>query len=202
MATWVGRMWKTVDGYFNEMLSCQISKDESEPCDDALLLGNVCHGRLTLNRVGASLVSSSACARAGCRLLMVLFASMFTGCASLTPEDSEAWRDSQQRALVERAELRWKALISGDFEKAYQYQSPAYRAVVSMQQFKASFGGSVAWLAARAGKVEYDEPSAANVTIGVEYSAGIFGGGNYKSTRELMERWLYVDGTWWYVSVK
>lgn len=132
--------------------------------------------------------------------LSVLF--MIAGCASMTPEDSETWRASQSKKLMERAEARWKALIAGDYEKAYQYQSPGYRAVASLQQFKASFGRVVDWRMARVENIQYDDPSSVQVFVALEYAAGLKGKEEYRSVRVLPERWLYSEGNWWYVSTR
>lgn len=127
---------------------------------------------------------------------------MLAACASMAPEDSEVWRVSQSKKLTERAEARWKALIAGDYERAYQYQSPAYRAVASLQQFKAGFGAAVNWRMASVRNIEYDDPTSVQVFVALEYAAGLRGSGEYQSVRMLPERWLYSDGNWWYVSTK
>lgn len=128
-------------------------------------------------------------------------AAWLTGCAAPVPEDSESWRSSQRERLIERAEARWQALIANDFEKAYRFQSPGYRAVASVQQFRGSFGSAVAWRAAKAKNVEYDELTSARVFVALEYASSV-GGKEYLSVKMLPEQWLFGDGDWWYVSTR
>jgi hypothetical protein len=113
---------------------------------------------------------------------------------------SPAWLEAQKAVIAKRAEARWAALVAGDFAKAYGFESPEYRSVFSIQQFSGRFGGAVTWKLARTKSVEYDPGNVARVVVEVEYDAPIMAHGNVRGVRQMMEKWLFTDGDWWYIS--
>ena len=129
-------------------------------------------------------------------------AAMLAACATLAPSDTEEWRKSQRAVIGERVKARWAALVQEDFKKAYEFQSPAYRAVSSLQHFRGSFGNAVAWRGAEVVGVEYDSPVSATVSVAVSYGSGVKGGGAYSSITYIHEKWVYSDEAWWYVAIK
>lgn len=140
--------------------------------------------------------------RAAVWLAMSCAMFFIAACATMAPSDSEEWRGAQRKVLTERATERWNALIKNDHEKAYGFQSPSYRAVSSLQQFRGGFGNAVTWQGAEVVGVEYDSPVSATVSVAVSYGAGVKGGGNYASVRSILEKWVYSDGAWWYVAIR
>ena len=96
--------------------------------------------------------------------------SALPGCATLEPEESEKWRESQRPVLKARAEARWDALIKGDIEKAYIYTTPEYRAVVNLQQYKGKYGRVLDWRGARVVDISYDVPTVADCFGGSDLS--------------------------------
>ena len=52
---------------------------------------------------------------------------------------------TDEAQLKERVLARWKALIQRDFEAAYPFETPAYRAIYTPRQFLAQQGGQVDW---------------------------------------------------------
>jgi len=125
-----------------------------------------------------------------------------SGCATLQPEDSEKWRESQRPVLIERAEARWNALIKGDIEKAYTFTTPDYRAVVSAQQYRGKYGRVADWRVARVVNVSYDVPTVAAVSVEVTYRVGIPGAGGelIETQKSVSEKWIYKDREWWYIA--
>ena len=125
-----------------------------------------------------------------------------SGCATLQPEDSEKWRESQRPVLIERAEARWNALIKGDIEKAYTFTTPDYRAVVSAQQYRGKYGRVADWRMARVVNVSYDVPTVAAVSVEVTYRVGIPGAGGelIETQKSISEKWIYKDREWWYIA--
>lgn len=128
--------------------------------------------------------------------------SALPGCATLEPEESEKWRESQRPVLKARAEARWDALIKGDIEKAYIYTTPEYRAVVNLQQYKGKYGRVLDWRGARVVDISYDVPTVATVSVEVTYRASLPGtGGEMIETQSLIsEKWIYKNREWWYTS--
>jgi len=136
-------------------------------------------------------------------LLPLAVLALLSACASLTPQDTDAWRDSQRAKLKARAEARWKALIAGDYATAYEYLSPDHRVVVSLQQFREKFGGAITWRMAIAKDIKYDSPTVATVMVAVTYRySGPRGGGDIEMGRLVAEKWLYSGGDWWYISAE
>lgn len=125
-----------------------------------------------------------------------------SGCATLQPEDSEKWRTSQREILKERAEARWSALIKRDFEKAYAFTTPEYRAVVSAQQYPSKYGRVLDWRVARVLNVSYDDPTVATVSVEVTYRVALRGtGGEAVETPSVVsEKWIYKNREWWYIA--
>ena len=127
--------------------------------------------------------------------------STLPGCATLQPEDSERWRDSQRSVLKARAEARWNALIKGDIEKAYLYTTPEYRAVVNPQQYKSKYGRVLDWRGAHVVDISYDVPTVATVSVEVTYRIDLPGTGELIETRKaISEKWIYKNKGWWYTS--
>ncbi len=125
---------------------------------------------------------------------------LMPGCATLEPEDSEKWRTSQRPILKERAEVRWSALMKGDYEKVYSFTSPEYRAVVDLQQYRAKYGRVVDWRVARVVDISYDGPTVATVSVEVTYRTSLPGlAGESIETKSLIpEKWIYRNREWWY----
>jgi len=128
--------------------------------------------------------------------------SALPGCATLQPEESEKWRESQRPVLKARAEARWGALIKGDIEKAYTYTTPEYRAVVNLQQYKGKYGRVVDWRGARVVDISYDVPTVATVSVEVTYRVDLPGTGGelIETQKAISEKWIYKNREWWYTS--
>lgn len=133
--------------------------------------------------------------------LFFTFLSM-AGCATQQPSDSESWRNSQTPVLKQRSEARWAALMKNDIDAVYVFQSPAYRAVVDLQQFKGKFGRVMEWRLASAENVRYDEPAVATVLVKVKYQIDLPGqrGERVETEKVILEKWVYSDRGWWYTT--
>lgn len=134
--------------------------------------------------------------------LACVVALSLSACATLQPEDSKQWRESQRPVLMARAEARWGDLIKGDIEKVYSYTSPEYRAVVSLQQHKGNYGRVLNWRMARVVNVSYDAPTVATVSVEVTYRVDLPGTGGemIETQKAITEKWIYTDREWWYTS--
>jgi hypothetical protein len=117
---------------------------------------------------------------------------LLAGCAS-----SPAARD---KALQERAQARWDALLAGDFAAAYAFNSPGYRSATSVTDFEISF--RVRRLKYEAAKYDSHscEEQACTVRIWVDYSIPRPAQGvpEWKGRNVIEERWILTDGTWWF----
>jgi hypothetical protein len=108
---------------------------------------------------------------------------------------------TDEALLRQRIADRWQALIKGDFEAAYQFETPAYRAVYTSLQFKYQFGNQIAWRVANVKDVRYDDSNVARVTVSVSYHYDEPEKKEYRplnTTAQINEIWLRKDGQWWH----
>jgi len=101
--------------------------------------------------------------------------------------------------LKERVLARWQTLIKRDFEAAYSFETPAYRAIYTPRQFMGQQGGQVDWRAAKVKEIRYDDPMVARVVVEITYRYAEPGesGQIRDSAQEIKETWLRKDGQWW-----
>ena len=109
----------------------------------------------------------------------------------------------QRSELEERVRDRWLALEDRDFEKAWDYSSPNYRAIFSKQLYAKKFSYAVEWELTGVEIVNYDSTAAvASVVVRVmskptkqTSSASVVIG---MIPTSLRERWIFAEGQWWY----
>ena len=131
-------------------------------------------------------------------LAMALLLALLTGCVS-TGELTEI----QRSELELRVRERWQALEDRDFEKAWDYTSPNYRAIFSKQLYAKKFSYAVEWELTGVEIVNYDSDAAvASVVVRVmskptkqTSSASVAIGAIPTSLRE---RWIFAQGQWWF----
>ena len=112
------------------------------------------------------------------------------GCAALQPKTPE-------QVVQERAEARWAALIDGDFEKAWTYTQPGYRAIVKQKAYFRQFSGAGQWLGAQ---VHQATCEAERCTVRIRLTTKVlippFAGRDMVGAID--ETWVREDGQWWY----
>lgn len=108
--------------------------------------------------------------------------------------------EADEALLKERVLARWQALIKGDFEAAYQFETPAYRAIFTPSQFRYQFGNQTLWRLANVMNIHYDDPIVARVQVEVAYRYV-----EPDKSREMLnlthqvgEIWLRKEGQWWH----
>lgn len=102
-----------------------------------------------------------------------------------------------EQVVAQRAEARWAALVDGDFEKAWTYTQPGYRAVVPARGYRARFGGGGQWLGAQVHGVTC-EPERCTVQIRLETEVILPGFRKQAFDSFFDEAWVREDGQWWY----
>ncbi|MDR2710281.1 MAG: hypothetical protein LBB65_02920 [Burkholderiales bacterium] len=127
--------------------------------------------------------------------LLALAGCATTGAApgSEAAASSVALTPEQQIEIVKkRSQERWNAMIARDYVKAWEYLSPATRALVPKEQYAAHY--------AKAGfrKVEINdakcEEDACLVRFNLTYDYK-----NFKDvTTPAAEKWIFVDGQAWF----
>jgi len=105
-----------------------------------------------------------------------------------------------EEIVSERAQARWDALVARDYEKAWEYYSPGFRAENSADLFAAEISRRpVKWTAA-----EVLESQCAvkrcEVTTEVTYTVPRAPGqlADMGGRRDLTETWIEIDADWWY----
>jgi hypothetical protein len=119
-----------------------------------------------------------------------LLVALLAGCASMgssTPEET----------VRQRAQARWDALLAGKFDQAYQFLSPASRAVLSPERYRGSFGGAAAWKAVRVESVSCTQPDRCIASIKVTYEPNLRRGRLGTIDTSVEETWLLDAGQWW-----
>ncbi|MEP1471517.1 MAG: hypothetical protein ABJK25_11125 [Halieaceae bacterium] len=105
--------------------------------------------------------------------------------------------------LEQRVEQRWQARIIRDWETTWEYTTPNYRRIFPKRLYINKFSYAVDWELTGVEVVTYDARAAvASVAVRVmssptkQTSAASRSIGTVPVT--FTERWLYVDGEWWY----
>ena len=122
----------------------------------------------------------------------VAFASLtLSACATLGST-------SPQDQVTQRANQRWQALIDVDFTRAYNFNTPGYRAAVNPQTHRASVGSAVAWVGAEATKVDCPDANKCIATVRIDFKPLMGGRYGEKINTHIDETWLFENGQWWY----
>jgi hypothetical protein len=125
--------------------------------------------------------------------MLLLFGS---GCSRANPPG----KVPAKQQVKERAEARWDALSHRDFRKAYEFQSPGYRAATSYDRFLRQFGNVVTWQGAKVTRVQLgDKGDTASVGLTLSYTTILPDGDSLPGRRGLTEKWFLADGRWWFV---
>ena len=125
--------------------------------------------------------------------LVAVLALLVSACAGSPEQPAET--------LEQRVQGRWDALVSQDFETAYQYFSPGMRQTVRFQDFlRQMFARTVAWTDAKFEEVSNCDGDACKVAVNVFYRVRApAGAGEFKSVQVLHENWIRSAGQWYFV---
>ncbi len=90
--------------------------------------------------------------------------------------------------------------MEGDYETAYTFETPTYRAINDLVTYKARFAGQVARNNVDVVKINFpeDQPEIAKVTIKLDFATLVFGQ-VLESESYDEETWSKLDGQWWYL---
>lgn len=107
---------------------------------------------------------------------------------------------ADEALLKERIHARWQALIERNFDAAYQFETPAYRAIYTPSLFRSKTSGSLDWRTITVKKIDYDGPDVARIQLEVayRYAEPEKEGPVYDMTQTLWETWLRRNGQWWH----
>lgn len=132
----------------------------------------------------------------------VLAASaLLAGCASgpgAGPNATPAAAASMKAEDIvrERANQRWKHLLADEYSKAYDYLTPAFRAVNSQDSYRGRFGTGAKWVGAEVQSVKCSAEDRCEAVIKLQ-TLVVARGFSGPITTTPSETWLKEDGQWW-----
>ena len=130
--------------------------------------------------------------------LALCCAMILTGCTG-----PRTMTDAMQEELLSRVEARWRALEANDFDTAYGFTSPAYRSVFSKSMYRHRFSTQIIRQLTDIEFLTYDT-SAAVASVAVRVMSEPVKHTSRASAAlgaipsQLVEKWLFVDGQWWF----
>ena len=123
----------------------------------------------------------------------MLTVALLGGCAGLGGLTPDTPAQAKRDAVAARAQERWSALIKGDLTAAYAYLSPASRATMPLDLYKAKHKVGLY----RAAKIDdvACEADTCTVKLVVTYDYKQFKG----VATPLVEKWVISQGQAWFV---
>ena len=120
----------------------------------------------------------------------VFAASVLGGCASVNTSPPD-------KVVGERAQQRWDLLLKSDYGKAYDYLSPAQRAVTTRESYIGRFSEGAKWLSVKLDKVscETEDRCIAELELKTIVVARGFSG---PIATKMSEIWIHDEGGWWF----
>ena len=131
--------------------------------------------------------------RRGATILAALAVLALSACAT-TPGGDD-------KRVVDRAQARWDAVISGDLETAYTYYSPGYRSAASVIDYAVEMRTRrVAYTSAKYVSHECEEARCTvKFHVGFRVPAPVPGMTVFDSKQMVDDTWIRTDGKWWYL---
>ena len=118
-----------------------------------------------------------------------LAALLLAGCASVTK--------SPEMLVRERATALWQVKLAGDYDAAYTFMPPSYRAITTLASYKKSFGAAVKLIAAEVEQVKCESPDKCVTTTKIEAKALLQRASVPPIVTGYDEIWVRENGQWW-----
>ena len=103
-------------------------------------------------------------------------------------------------SVEERAQQRWDHVVAREFEQAYEFFSPGYRETTPLHEYMIdALSRPVRWLNAEVIGASCLE-DVCRLSVEVTYQPAVGPGPlrQLRPTRTIEERWIRIDGVWWY----
>lgn len=131
-------------------------------------------------------------------LLAALSAGLLAGCMQ-----SDTLTDQQVVALEDRVHARWQTLIARNFDKTWEFATPAYREVFPREFHPLQYSYAVEWELTDIRLLDYDARAAvASVAVRVMSKPVKFTSSASRAVGAVpvtfTEKWILIDGEWWY----
>ena len=125
------------------------------------------------------------------RWIALCAATVLAGCAHLSPQTPE-------QQVQQRATARWQALLAGQYDKAYTYLTPGYRAIVTPEKYRGRIGSAVKWVDAKVNTVSCKESDKCDVQIQLDFQPVMSNRKMASYSTYPQESWVFEDGQWWF----
>lgn len=113
--------------------------------------------------------------------------ALLAGCSSFATREPEV-------DVRERAQARWDALVTGNWEKAYSFATPAYRKAVDLFGFR---GRSAPAAKLKSADVVSAKCKDATCDVTMRIGFAPLQRGYPETFTDLEERWILEAGEWW-----
>jgi len=101
--------------------------------------------------------------------------------------------------LTKRVEGRWAAFLKEDFDKVYEYATPAYRKSFGKTHFFNQYGGQILRTGTKIAilEIDKDNPDEAKVAVEIFFRTDGYNGSTFSN-----DTWKKVNGEWWMIETK
>ena len=105
-----------------------------------------------------------------------------------------------EEQVKKRVEARYAALLAGDSKKAYEFLTPAKREALSYENYIRTHPQRLNLKSAKVLKVTCQTPDACQAEVEIEYSYQPGFKGHVPGQMQMVkpEKWVRVDGQWWF----
>ena len=130
------------------------------------------------------------------RLFFLTMILSVSACAVMQPK-------ADDELIIELAEKRQAALLKHDFKTAYQYMSPGYRQLNSLEQFADNYAGVYSWVSSDVLDASCEE-DICKVNVEVVVDLGLMQNTRTPASEKVLiprvnqETWLNLDNKWWF----
>lgn len=131
-----------------------------------------------------------------CRFFLLTVLLSVSACALIHPKTDE-------QIVGDMAQQRQVALLEKDFVKAYQYMSPGYRQLNSVEQFTSNYAGVYSWVSSDILSTACEE-DVCTVNVEVSIDIGLMQNTRTPAPKKVLiprvnhETWLKLEGKWWF----
>ena len=118
-------------------------------------------------------------------------------------EERKELTEEQLASLEQRVNARWEAILARDFERAWEFNTPEYRAAFPQHFYPLKFSYAVEWELTDIEVRGYDSHAAvASVAVRVMSKPTKYTSAASQAVGAVpvtfSEQWIFIDGEWWY----
>jgi hypothetical protein len=130
--------------------------------------------------------------------LAVAFALLLGGCGK-----PETLSEDQLAALEDRVYARWQTKMAREFDKTWEFSTPAYRAAFPQKLYRFGYSYAVEWELTGIEVLDYHADAAvASVAVRVMSKPTKLTSSASRAVGAVpvtfVEQWILIDGQWWY----